>query len=279
MVDVSSGVGAQHGGLLLHAFLGFDPRSRDQCARLVADPDAASCALCTVGAVFEDGFGQVTLAREQWRGTRTTCWALRPRVPVEPPRGGRGVSWAAADRWETTWAPAFVAARLVRDLMRLCFPDRAGVRACRRASGGSAPCSRGLVCAPDLLPLALSSVLAVPVTGAHVKAISLRGSRPWPPASTGWDSSIRSTPPCGRFSCRPFRVLDSNRFAGALLATTPRRESSPSVGWRDRSVRRQHRRALATHAASACSWRPPSGPTTSAPDRLLLHHGVRSSFG
>ena len=118
---------------------------------------------------------------------------------------------------------AVVAARLVRELMRLCFLIEREYAPYSKWLGTA---FARLSCAPALLPPLQARARRDGL--ARTRSVTSRmPSRRWPPASTRCDWSIRSIPRCDRSSSRPFRVLDSNRFAAACLAATPLRE----LGW------------------------------------------------
>jgi hypothetical protein len=99
--------------------LGFDPRGTISDADWLGTPSQL-LAEATAGAVFEDMTGELTLARERLRWYPDDVWLYLlgcqwRRIDQEEPFVGR--TGEVGD----DLGSAVITARLVRDLMRLCF--------------------------------------------------------------------------------------------------------------------------------------------------------------
>jgi hypothetical protein len=196
------------------AWLGFDPRGDIAAADWLAAPSQLLRAAIG-GAVFEDDTGDLTRARERLRWYPDDVWlyllgcAWR-RIDQEEPFAGR--TGEVGD----DLGSAIVAARLVRDIMRLCFLIERQYAPYAKWFGTAF--SR-LDCAAALTPMLRAALAAadwktreaalVPAYEHVARAFNaLRLTEPQDPA-------IR------QFYGRPFRVLNSGRFVNACMAKTP----------------------------------------------------------
>ena len=208
-------VGDFFGGLL-----GFDPRDGVSARDWLRTPTQLLREL-TAGEVFEDGPRELTRAREQlawypddvWRYVLACQWN---RLAQEEAFVGR------CGQVGDELGSAVVAARLVRELMRLCFLIEREYAPYSKWLGTA---FARLSCAPALLP-SLQGALAA--TDGRTREGHLANAFETVAARF---NALRLVDPLDTtvrpFFQRPFRVLDSNRFAAACLAATPLRE----LGW------------------------------------------------
>jgi hypothetical protein len=197
-----------------NAQLGFDPRAGVTDVDWLAAPTQLLRS-AVAGAVFEDTAGRLTEARARLRWYPDDVWLYLlacqwRRIDQEEPFVGR--TGEVGDELGS----AVIAARLVRDLMRLCFLIEREYAPYAKWLGTAF--SR-LQCAPMLLPLFRSALAAtdwqqreaalVPAAEHVARAFNALGvAEPQDPAA-GW------------FYSRPFRVLGSSRFVEACMARTP----------------------------------------------------------
>ena len=196
--------------------LGFDPRGEIADSDWLAAPSQL-LAEATAGAVFEDASGELTRARERlaWYPDDVWLYVLGcqwRRIDQEEPFVGR--TGEAGD----DLGSAVIAARLVRDLMRLCFLIER--RHAPYAKWLGTAFAR-LECGPTLVPMLRDALAAtdwrareaalVPAY-EHVAGVfnALGVADPQPTA-------VRY------FYDRPFWVLGSGRFVEACMAKTPLR--------------------------------------------------------
>ena len=196
------------------AALGFDPRGEVTDTDWLATPSQL-LRTSVAGAVFEDGAGQLTEARHRLRWYPDDVWLYLlacqwRRVDQEEPFVGR--TGEVGDEVGS----AVVAARLVRDLMRLCFLIERQYAPYTKWLGTAF--SR-LQCAPALTPLFQSALCGsdwkqreaalVPATQEVARLFNdLCVTEPQEP-------TVR------HFWGRPFLVLGSGRFVEACMAKTP----------------------------------------------------------
>jgi hypothetical protein len=198
--------------LFLQGIAGFDPADSIPVAAWLATP-TQRLAEVTGGSVYHDGPGQLTLARARlawypdqvWRYVLACQWQ---RISQEEAFPGR-----CAEAGDELGA-AVVAARLARDLMRLCLLMR------RRYP----PYSKWLGTAFARLPEAetigpaLSAALAATDAGARERGLG----RAYELAAARHNELGLTDPVDPRtrpYYDRPFQVLDAGRFTAALLAT------------------------------------------------------------
>ncbi|MCH8065245.1 MAG: DUF4037 domain-containing protein [Chloroflexi bacterium] len=201
-------------GAWFTAALGFDPRGEVTDSDWLATPSQL-VRTSVAGAVFEDGAGQLTEARHRLRWYPDDVWLYLlacqwRRIDQEEPFVGR--TGEVGDEVGS----AVVAARLVRDLMRLCFLIERQYAPYTKWLGTAF--SR-LQCAPALTPLFQSALCGsdwkqreaalVPATEEVARLFNnLCVTEPQEP-------TVRY------FWSRPFLVLDSGRFVEACMAKTP----------------------------------------------------------
>jgi Domain of unknown function (DUF4037) len=200
--------------------LDFDP---------TGDIGAANWLLCpqqqllevTRGAVFHDGFGVLTAARERlawypdevWRALLAAQWQ---RISQEEAFVGR-----CAEVGDELGS-AVVAARLVRDVMRLAFPME---RTYAPYSKWLGTAFARLPCAPTLIPILTAVMHATtyaeraPHLGAAYETLAAThnalGITEWIDPRAGYYHGRPFTEHDGR----PFIVIHGERFAEAIRAT------------------------------------------------------------
>jgi hypothetical protein len=199
-----------------HATLGFDPRHDITEAHWLGTPSQLLLE-ATAGAVFEDSLGELTRTRERllWYPDDVWLYLLAcqwRRIDQEEPFVGR--TGEVGD----DLGSAVIAARLVRDIMRLCFLIERRYAPYAKWLGTA---FARLECGPALTPMLRDALAATDwrareaaLTPAyeHVAAMfnALGVAEPQEPAMRN-------------FYSRPFRVLGSGRFVDACMSTTPLR--------------------------------------------------------
>ncbi|MCP3805591.1 DUF4037 domain-containing protein [Allokutzneria sp. A3M-2-11 16] len=187
--------------------LGFDPRNGVGTRDWLATPTQVLAEI-TGGAVFHDGLAELEPVRRRlawypddvWRYALACQWQ---RISQEEPFVGR-----CAEVGDELGS-AVVAARLVRDLMRLCL----------LLNRIYPPYSKWLGSAFARLPCAeqLTPVLTAALTGEHHLAAACEAVAALHNASGLTEPLDTRTRP---FHDRPYRVLGAERFAEALMAGT-----------------------------------------------------------
>lgn len=227
----------------LTGHLGFDPRDEITTLDWLATPTQV-LAEVTAGAVFHDGLGQLTGARQRlawypddvWRYVLACQWQ---RVSQEEPFVGR------CREVGDELGAAVVAGRLVRDLMRLCLLLHRVYPPYSKWLGSA---FARLPCAPGLTPVLTAAIggddeqLAI----AYEAVAVLHNN-------TGLTDTV--DPSTRSFHGRPFRVLHAERFAAALMATIADR---PLLGAIDQYVDSTDvlgRRDLTRAVGAACQDR------------------------
>jgi hypothetical protein len=201
-------------GAWFTAVLGFDPRDEVTATDWLATPSQLLRS-SVAGAVFEDDAGLLTEARDRLRWYPHDVWLYLlgcqwRRIDQEEPFVGR--TGEVGDELGSS----VVAARLVRDFMRLCFLIERQYAPYAKWMGTAF--SR-LRCASALMPLFQSALGAsdwkqreaalVPAIEEVARAFNdLAVAEPQ-------DPTVRY------FFNRPFLVLDSARFVEACMAKTP----------------------------------------------------------
>jgi hypothetical protein len=196
--------------------LGFDPRGAISDADWLGAPSQLLLE-ATAGAVFEDATGELTLARERLRWYPDDVWLYLlgcqwRRIDQEEPFVGR------TGEVDDDLGSAVIAARLVRDIMRLCFLIERRYAPYAKWFGTA---FAQLGCASTLTPMLRETLAATdwPAREAalvpayeHVAAMfnALGVTEPQ-------EAEVRY------FYHRPFRVLGSGRFVEACMAKTPLR--------------------------------------------------------
>ncbi len=201
----------------LHSFLkhmlGFDPSTQPaSVADWLATP-TQRLAEVTGGAVYHDGPGQLTLARARlawypdqvWRYVLACQWQ---RIGQEEAFPGR-----CAEAGDELGA-AVVAARLARDLMRLCLLMR------RRYPPYSKWLGTAFARLPEAAAIGPALAAALAATGAEARERGL--CRAYELAAARHNELGLTDPVDPRtrpYYDRPFQVLGAGRFSEPLLAT------------------------------------------------------------
>ena len=194
--------------------LGFDPRDDITAADWLAAPSQL-LRTSIAGAVFEDATGELTRARERlaWYPDEVWLYVLAcgwRRIDQEEPFVGR--TGEVGD----DLGSAIVAARLVRDIMQLCFLIERQYAPYSKWLGTAF--SR-LACGPALTPM-LREVLAATDWKARETAL-VPAYEHVARAFNDLAITDREEPTVRFFFGRPFRVLNSSRFVDACMAKTP----------------------------------------------------------
>jgi Domain of unknown function (DUF4037) len=228
-------------GSWLRGRLGFDPRGPVSEGDWLATPTQA-LAEVTGGAVFHDGLGGLGPVRERlawypdrlWRHVLACQWR---RISQEEAFVGR------CGEVGDELGSAVVAARLVRDLMRLCLLMARRYPPYSKWLGSAFARLPG---APALTPV-LTAALAATAwrdrerhLGDAYEAVAARHNE------LGLTAPI--DPATRPFHDRPFRVLRADRFADAL-----READLPWTGAVDQVV--DNTDALTDHALRVTAWR------------------------
>ncbi|HEY7268533.1 MAG TPA: DUF4037 domain-containing protein [Dehalococcoidia bacterium] len=194
--------------------LGFDPRGEITDADWLAAP-AQLLLEATAGAVFEDGHGELTIARERLTWYPNDVWLYLlgcqwRRIDQEEPFAGR-----AAEVGDDLGS-SVIAARLVRDVMRLCFLIERRYAPYTKWLGTA---FNQLGSGPTLMPM-LREALAAKTWHAREDALV-----PAYEHVARMFNALGVTEPqeaeVRYFYNRPFRVLDSGRFVEACMERTP----------------------------------------------------------
>lgn len=199
-------------GAWLTGHLGFDPQDGITTADWLATPTQVLAEL-TAGAVFHDGLAQLHAVRRQlawypdnvWRYVLACQWQ---RISQEEAFVGR-----CGDVGDELGS-AIIAARLARDLMRLCLLLNRVYPPYSKWLGSA---FARLPCAEQLSPVLAAAVAA---TGWHDRERHL---------ATAYETiavlhnDVRLTEPIDpttrSYYRRPYRVLHAERFAEALVST------------------------------------------------------------
>jgi hypothetical protein len=198
------------------AALGFDPRPRISDTDWLAAPSQLLLE-ATAGGVFEDATGELTRARERLRWYPDDVWLYLlgcqwRRIDQEEPFVGR------AGEVGDDLGSAVIAARLVRDIMRLCFLIERRYAPYAKWLGTA---FARLDCGPTLVPM-LRETLAAADWQAREAALV-----PAYEHVGGMFNALGVTEPLETamrmFYSRPFRVLGSGRFVDACMEKTPLR--------------------------------------------------------
>ncbi|MFF8918629.1 DUF4037 domain-containing protein [Streptomyces sp. NPDC015032] len=218
-------------GTWFTAQLGFDPRTGINLADWLATP-TQRLAEVTAGAVFHDGLGQLAPARagldwyphDLWLHLLACQWQ---RVAQEEAFVGR------CGEVGDELGSAVVAARLVRDLMRLCLLMERRYPPYSKWLGSAFALTTQ---APALTPV-LTAALAA--TDWHTREHHLARAYEVVAAAHNQLGLTDPVDPATRpYHARPFKVLHAERFSAALSAciTDPGISSLPTIGAVDQFV-------------------------------------------
>ena len=196
--------------------LGFDPRQGITIRHWLSTP-SQSLRAATGGAVFEDSDGELTEARNKLKWYPDEVWIYLlgcqwRRLDQEEPFVGR--TGEVGDEIGSS----LIAARLVRDLMRLCFLIERQYAPYMKWFGSAFSL---LKCGPELEPL-LSAVLAA--RNWHDREDHLiRAFEMVAEMFNALEITEPQEPTARLFHTRPFRVIGSGRFVDACMKATPLR--------------------------------------------------------
>jgi Domain of unknown function (DUF4037) len=198
-------------GTFLTWLLGFDPRAGISTRDWLVTPQQ-SLASVTAGAVYHDGLGELGPVRQAlaWYPRDLWLWQLAGqwrRIAQEEHLPGR-----AAEVGDDL-GRRVLAARLARDVMRLCFllerryapySKWLGTAFGRLDSAGAVGPLLSAALTEDRWPAAEAALVAA------YEQVAIRHNR------LGLTEALDPTP--RRFHDRPFLVLDADRFVAACLA-------------------------------------------------------------
>ncbi len=196
--------------------LGFDPREEITDADWLGTP-AQLLIEATGGAVFEDATGELTRARERLRWYPDDVWLYLlgcqwRRIDQEEPFVGR--TGEVGDELGS----AVIAARLVRDIMRLCFLIERRYAPYAKWLGTA---FAQLDCGPTLVPMLREALVAKDWRAREAALV------PAYEHIAGMFNDLGvielQEPHVRFFYDRPFRVLGSGRFVDACFEKTPLR--------------------------------------------------------
>ncbi|MFJ3953657.1 DUF4037 domain-containing protein [Streptomyces libani] len=213
------------------AQLGFDPRTDITLADWLATPTQL-LAEVTAGAVFHDGLGQLAPARANLNWYPHDLWLYLlacqwQRVSQEEAFVGR------CGEVGDELGSAVVAARLVRDLMRLCLLME------RRYPPYSKWLGSAFARAPQAPALTPVLTAALAATDWHTREHHLARAYEAVAATHNQLGLTDPVDPTTRpFHTRPFQVLHAERFTAALSTriTDPDISSLPTIGAIDQFV-------------------------------------------
>ena len=273
-------------GAWLQERLGFDPRAGLSARDWLALPQQLLLEV-TAGAVFHDGLGELEPLRERlrWYPDEVWLWLLAcqwRRIDQEEPFVGRTAEV------DDELGSRVLAARLVRDLMRLAFLQE------RRY----APYSKWLgtafkqLDAYDALGPALAGGARCPGLRARESAL-VEAVEELARRHNALGLTDEVDPTVRLFYSRPFRVLGSGRFVDACLerVTDPWLRALPLVGgidqWVDSTDVLSHPATARRAAGMYDAWalRPPaselvapSGPVAGRFEAVPQQAGTRMSL-
>ena len=190
--------------------LGLDPRSGLSHRDWLALPQQLLLEV-TAGAVYHDGLGELERVRAslRWYPDELWCWLLAAqwrRLSQEEHFVGRTAE--VGDELGSR----LLAARLVRDLMRLCFLQERRYAPYAKWLGTAFRSLDAYAALAKPLTAALEAPAFPEREAALVEAFEEVARR-----HNDLGLTTRVDPTVRRFHSRPFRVLDSQRFADACL--------------------------------------------------------------
>jgi hypothetical protein len=203
--------------------LGFDPRGGISDVDWLGAPSQLLLE-ATTGAVFEDAPGELTRARELLRWYPDDVWLYLlgcqwRRIDQEEPFVGR--TGEVGD----DLGSAVSTARLVRDIMRLCFLIERRYAPYAKWLGTA---FAQLGCGPTLMPMLRGALMATHWQAREAALV------PAYEHVAGMFNALEVTEPqeptVRHFWNRPFRVLMSGRFVEACMVKTPLRSRGYTGG-------------------------------------------------
>jgi hypothetical protein len=218
-------------GRWLEELLGFDPGAVVSLRDWLTTPQQVLLE-ATRGAVFHDGLGRLNPVRRTlaWYPDEVWLWLLAcqwRRIDQEEPFVGR-----AAEVGDVLGS-RIVAARLVRDIVRLCFLQERRYAPYSKWLGSAFRELEAHAAVGDALASALAATDYAAREAALVEAVEGVAQRHNALGVTeAVDPSVRL------FHGRPFRILGSGRFVEACLdrVADPRLRGLPLVGAVDQWV-------------------------------------------
>jgi Domain of unknown function (DUF4037) len=224
-VPVSHHVEIVELGAWLTTRLGFDPRSGISSADWLVTPQQRLLEL-TAGPVFHDGLGEVEAVREvlSWYPHDVWLWLLAcqwRRIDQEEAFVGRTAE--VGDELGSR----LIAARLVRDMMRLCFLLERRYTPYSKWFGSA---FHDLDAAAALGPPLAAALAASDYPAREEALVTAAAALARRHNALGVTEHVDET--VGRFHSRPYRVLGSARFVGACLdrVSDPGLRALPLVG-------------------------------------------------
>jgi hypothetical protein len=201
----------------VRVLLGFDPREAMTARQWLRAPTQRLRSL-TAGAVFDDGPGDLSELREQLRWYPDDVWTYVlgcqwRRLDQEEPFVGR------CGQVDDELGSAVVAARVVRDLMRLCFLIEREYAPYSKWLGTA---FARLPCGPELVPVMRAALQASGWRERETHLVTAFEAIATKFNALGLTEPLEPT--VRPFYERPFLVLGSGRFAEACMAATPLRE-------------------------------------------------------
>lgn len=191
--------------------LGVDPEFELRAVDWLTIPEQVLCSL-TAGRVFHDGLGQLEAVRARLSYYPQDVWLYLlanqwQRISQEEPFPGR------CGQVGDDLGACLVAARLVRDLMKLCFLMEKQYAPYLKWFGSA---FRQLACAKALAPV-LEGVLRATTWQMREKHLALAYSQ-----AARMHNHLRITAPlstrASHFHSRPFRVIQAGDFTRAIHA-------------------------------------------------------------
>jgi hypothetical protein len=204
-------------GELVDGLIGFDPRQAITAQDWLKTPTQLLRSL-TSGVVFEDGPGDLTEVRRklQWYPNDVWMYVLGcqwRRLDQDEPFVGR------AGQVDDDLGSAVIGARLIRDLMRLCFLLERQYAPYSKWLGTA---FARLDCGPELVPTMRAALRA---SDWRVRERHLTTAFE---TVAGMFNALGLTEPVQptvrQFHDRPFTVLASGRFVDACMLATPLRD-------------------------------------------------------
>jgi len=218
-------------GVWLREKLGFDPRGRISTRDWITVPQQFLLEV-TAGGVFHDGLGELAPAREAlaWYPDDVWLWLIAcqwRRIDQEEPFVGR------TSEVGDELGSRIVAARLVRDVVRMCFLQERRYAPYSKWLGSAFRHLEASDALGDTLLEVLAAVDYESREAALVETVTKLAAR-----HNALGITVQVDESGGLFHERPFRVLSSGRFVDACLErmSDPWLRSLPLTGAIDQFV-------------------------------------------